>query len=92
MKQDFSNYLDTTPSAEGNFGEFGGAYLPPQLVGPMEDIHKAYLKISRSADFINELRAIRKHFQGRPTPVYHAKRISEQCGGCLLYTSYAADE
>jgi tryptophan synthase beta subunit len=85
MKQDFSNYLDTTPSAEGNFGEFGGAYLPPQLVGPMEDIHNAYMKISCSADFINELRAIRKHFQGRPTPVYHAKRISEQWGGAEIY-------
>jgi tryptophan synthase beta chain len=85
MKKDYSNYLENTPTAEGNFGEYGGAYLPPQLVGPMNEIHEAYLKISRSADFINELREIRKHFQGRPTPTYHAKRISEQCGGAEIY-------
>ena len=85
MTKDYSNYLENNPSAEGNFGEYGGAYLPPQLVGPMNDIHAAYLKISRSADFINELREIRKHFQGRPTPTYHAKRISEQCGGAEIY-------
>jgi tryptophan synthase beta chain len=85
MQKDYSTYLENTPSAEGNFGEYGGAYLPPQLIGPMNDIHEAYLKISRSADFINELRAIRKHFQGRPTPTYHAKRISEQCGGAEIY-------
>ena len=85
MKKNYSSYLETTPTADGNFGDYGGAYLPPQLIGPMKDINEAYLKISRSADFINELRAIRKHFQGRPTPTYHAKRISEQCGGAEIY-------
>ena len=85
MTTDYSSYLENTPNDEGNFGDYGGAYLPPQLIGPMNDIHEAYMKISRSADFINELRAIRKHFQGRPTPTYHAKRISEQCGGAEIY-------
>jgi tryptophan synthase beta subunit len=85
MKKNYTSYLEETPGKDGNFGDYGGAYLPPQLVGPMNDIHEAYLKISRSADFINELRAIRKHFQGRPTPTYHAKRISEQCGGAEIY-------
>ncbi|MBR6216780.1 MAG: tryptophan synthase subunit beta, partial [Spirochaetaceae bacterium] len=41
----------------------------------------AYFTISKSHDFINELRSIRKHFQGRPTPVYYCKRLSEHCGG-----------
>ena len=77
MTKDYSAYLESSPNSEGHFGDFGGAYLPPQLVGPMNDINKAYQKISCSADFINELREIRKHFQGRPTPTYHAKRISE---------------
>ena len=85
MTKDYSTYLENTPNADGNFGDYGGAFLPPQLIGPMNDIHAAYLKISRSADFINELRDIRKHFQGRPTPTYHAKRISEQCGGAEIY-------
>ena len=64
MTKDYSTYLENTPNSEGNFGDYGGAFLPPQLIGPMNDIHEAYLKISRSADFINELREIRKHFQG----------------------------
>jgi len=85
MKKDYSTYLENTPDAEGNFGDYGGAFLPPQLIGPMKEIHEAYLKISRSADFINELRSIRKHYQGRPTPTYHAKRLSEMCGGAEIY-------
>ena len=81
MKKDYRDYLQNTPDAEGRFGPYGGAYIPPQLVGPMKEIHEAYLKISRSHRFIEELRSIRKHYQGRPTPVYHAARLSEKCGG-----------
>jgi tryptophan synthase beta subunit len=85
MKKDYRNYLQTTPDADGNFGNYGGAYIPPQLIGPMKEIHEAYLKISRSHRFIEELRSIRKHYQGRPTPVYHAARLSEKCGGAQIY-------
>ncbi len=85
MKKDYSNYLETTPNAEGNFGEYGGAFIPPELVGPMKEINDAYLKISRTHRFIQELRSIYKHYQGRPTPVYHAERLSELCGGAQIY-------
>ena len=85
MKKDYRHYLENTPDAEGRFGQYGGAYIPPQLVGPMKEIHEAYLKISRSHRFIEELRSIRKHYQGRPTPVYHAARLSEKCGGAQIY-------
>jgi tryptophan synthase beta chain len=85
MKKDYSQYLQNTPDADGHFGPYGGAYIPPQLVGPMKEIHDAYLKISRSHRFIEELRSIRKHYQGRPTPVYHAARLSEKCGGAQIY-------
>jgi len=85
MKNDYSDYLETIPDASGQFGDYGGAFLPPQLEEAMKEIHAAYLKISKSADFINELRSIRKHYQGRPTPTYHAKRLSEFCGGAEIY-------
>lgn len=85
MKKDYSNYLETTPDAEGNFGEYGGAFIPPELVGPMQEINDAYLKISKTHRFIQELRSIFKHYQGRPTPVYHAERLSELCGGAQIY-------
>ncbi|MDF3129757.1 tryptophan synthase subunit beta [Kiritimatiellaeota bacterium B1221] len=85
MKHDYSTYLENTPDADGNFGEYGGSFIPPQLMGPMQEIHDAYLKISRSHRFIEELRSIYKHYQGRPTPVYHAARLSELCGGAQIY-------
>ncbi|MDD3277195.1 MAG: tryptophan synthase subunit beta [Kiritimatiellales bacterium] len=85
MKKDYRDYLKDTPDAAGHFGDYGGAYIPPQLTGPMKEIHEAYLKISRSHRFIEELRSIRKHYQGRPTPVYHAARLSEKCGGAQIY-------
>jgi tryptophan synthase beta subunit len=85
MKKDYRDYLQNTPDADGNFGNYGGSFIPPELVGPMQEIHEAYLKISRSHRFIEELRSIQKHYQGRPTPVYHAARLSEQCGGAQIY-------
>jgi tryptophan synthase beta subunit len=85
MKKDYRDYLQNTPDANGNFGNYGGSFIPPELTGPMKEIHEAYLKISRSHRFIEELRSIRKHYQGRPTPVYHAARLSELCGGAQIY-------
>lgn len=78
-------YLKRFPNKDGYFGKFGGAYLPPELVAHFEEIYQAYLKISQSADFLHELRSIRKHYQGRPTPLYFARRISEKAGGAAIY-------
>jgi tryptophan synthase beta chain len=74
------SYLKTYPNQEGYFGEFGGAFLPPELVPHFAEIEKAYQRLSRSADFINELKYIRKHYQGRPTPVYYAHNLSREVG------------
>ncbi|MBQ6296359.1 MAG: tryptophan synthase subunit beta [Selenomonadaceae bacterium] len=82
---DYSTYLKKYPSADGFFGKFGGAYLPPQLVPAMEEITQAYLTICHSSQFINELRRIRREFQGRPTPVYHCENLSRKLGNCQIY-------
>lgn len=74
------SYLKNTPNPEGYFGDFGGAFLPPELVPHFAEINKAYLELGRSADFLNELKYIRKHYQGRPTPVYYAHNLSKQTG------------
>ena len=78
-------YLKSQPDEKGYFGEYGGAFLPPQLVDEFERITEAYLKLRKSHEFLSELRRIRKHYQGRPTPVYHAKRLSDAVGGAQLY-------
>ena len=74
-------YLKQYPNKEGYFGEYGGSFVPEVLQKEMDKITKAYYTISKSHDFINELRSIRKHFQGRPTPVYYCRRLSEKYGG-----------
>jgi tryptophan synthase beta chain len=75
-----SDYFKSVPTKEGFFGEFGGSFVPPQLQEEMDKITDAYFSISKSHEFISELRRIRKHFQGRPTPVYYCKRLSEKYG------------
>ena len=81
MEKNTMEYLKQYPNKEGYFGEFGGSFVPEILQKEMDKITKAYYTISKSHDFINELRSIRKHFQGRPTPVYYCRRLSEKCGG-----------
>ncbi len=73
------------PDEQGFFGKYGGQYLPPQLEAPFAEIVKAYHEIENDAAFIAELRYIRKHFQGRPTPVYHARTLSLANGGAQIY-------
>ncbi|GGW35737.1 tryptophan synthase subunit beta [Arenibacter certesii] len=76
-----SNYFKQYPNSEGFFGEYGGAFIPPSLEVEMKKITDAYHTISKSHNFIQELRSIRKHYQGRPTPVYYCSRLSEKYGG-----------
>ena len=73
------------PNDEGFFGRYGGQFLPPQLVDAFAEISKAYHEIENDAAFIAELRYIRTHFQGRPTPVYHARSLSLANGGAKIY-------
>jgi tryptophan synthase beta chain len=75
------NYFKKYPSKEGFYEGFGGAFVPPSLEAEMKKINDAYFAISKSHNFISELRSIRKHYQGRPTPVYYCNRLSEKFGG-----------
>ena len=81
----FDSYLRQTPTPEGWFGQYGGSFIPPQLESAIAEVRDAYDMLSRSHEFIAELRSIRKHFQGRPTPVYHAARLSKRLGSSQIY-------
>src|SRR5574344_1126164 len=76
-----TNHLKKMPDEKGYFGEYGGSFIPPQLQAEMDKITDAYYSISKSHDFISELRSIRKHFQGRPTPTYFCRNLSNKTGG-----------
>lgn len=78
-------YLKEFPNAEGFFGKFGGSFVPDAIKKAMDEINVAYELIAQNSDFIAELRKIRKHFQGRPTPIYFAHNLTKQYGGAGIY-------
>lgn len=75
------DYFKIYPDEKGFFENYGGSFIPEVLQKEMKKIDDAYQTISKSQDFIDELRSIRKHYQGRPTPVSYCKRLSEKYGG-----------
>ena len=80
-----NSYLESHPDINGYFGKFGGSFIPPILEKPFADITKAYLELKNSPKFIEELKYVRKHYQGRPTPISYAKNLTEFCGGAKIY-------
>ena len=84
--RDFDNYLKEQPSENGYFGRYGGNYLEdPELIKAFNEYAEAYNTIAQSAQFIAELRRIRRDFQGRPTPVYHCQNLSNLLGRTQIY-------
>src|SRR6266545_2593474 len=67
-------------SPEGYYGKFGGAYIPEMLHRNVEELRTKYLDIINEPGFKKEFRELLKDYAGRPTPLYHAKRLSEKYG------------
>ncbi len=82
---DFETYFKNYPDENGYFGKYGGSYITPELKEAMDEITEAYFTICKSRKFIDELRRIRKEFQGRPTPISHLERLSNKLGNVQLY-------
>ena len=68
------------PDSRGHFEEFGGKYVPETLIPAITELENLYIKIRDDADFKVELSSLLKHYSGRPTPLYHARRISDEMG------------
>src|SRR5262249_27404572 len=73
------------PDAAGRFGPFGGRYVPETLVRALDELAVEYDKACQDAVFHSELASLLKHYVGRPSPLYHAKRLSQQCGGAQIW-------
>jgi tryptophan synthase beta chain len=69
----------------GQFGEFGGKYIPETLVPAIEELEKSYLKYKDEPSFKKELGYYLTQYAGRPTPLYYAKNLSERIGGARIY-------
>ncbi len=73
------------PDEKGYFGEYGGQIIPPQLVEIMNEINDAYEEVRKTDEFQSELASLNADYSGRPSPIYHAKRLSDEVGGAQIY-------
>jgi tryptophan synthase beta chain len=77
--------VDARPDARGRFGEFGGRFVPETLMHPVEELEQAYEAARRDPTFRAELERLLRDFAGRPTPLFHARRLTEHLGGAQVY-------
>jgi tryptophan synthase beta chain len=81
-----SNEVTTqVPDADGRFGPFGGRYVPETLIRALDELAAEYDKACTDAAFQTELASLLAHYVGRPSPLYHARRLSELCGGAQIW-------
>ena len=73
------------PDALGHFGRYGGVFVAETLIPALEELKEAYAVAQRDPLFIAEFEYDLKHYVGRPSPLYHAKRWSEMLGGAQIY-------
>jgi tryptophan synthase beta chain len=77
--------IDSQPDSTGHFGPYGGRFVPEILMTPLEELEKAYAEARQDPAFQAELDDLLKNFAGRPTPLYYARRLTEQLGGAKIY-------
>lgn len=73
------------PDASGHFGPYGGSFVAETLSHALAELNEAYARYSQDPEFLEEFRYELAHFVGRPSPVYHAKRWSQQQGGAQIF-------
>ncbi len=73
------------PDEQGHFGPYGGVFVAETLMEPLDELRIAYEKYLRDPDFLAELDADLRDYVGRPSPVYHAERLSRELGGAQIY-------
>jgi tryptophan synthase beta chain len=80
-----SSTIGVTATVAGRFGAYGGRYVPETLMAALEELEQAYAVAQKDAAFQAELDDLLHHYCGRPTPLYFAKRLTEQMGGAKIY-------
>jgi tryptophan synthase beta chain len=73
------------PDAKGHFGPYGGVFVAETLIHALDELRTQYERMRTDPEFIAEFASELKHYVGRPSPVYHAKRLSEHCGGAQIW-------
>ncbi|WP_337288496.1 tryptophan synthase subunit beta [Candidatus Methylomirabilis sp.] len=73
------------PDARGHFGRYGGKFVPETLMAALTELEKVYLEAKADPGFQSELQGYLRHYVGRPTPLYFARRLTEYLGGPRIY-------
>ena len=77
--------LVSEPDATGHWGNYGGRYVPETLVAPLDELTREFMRARSDSGFADEFEQLLRDFSGRPTPLFHAKRLSEHGGGAQIY-------
>ena len=83
MQENLENY--NFPDSSGHFGPYGGVFVPETLIHALEDLRDNYETLKNTPSFMEEFHSDLKHFVGRPSPVYYAKRLTEMLGGAQIW-------
>lgn len=69
----------------GYFGKYGGCFVPDEIKTELEELYAQYLALKKTKAFRDELNYLRRYYQGRPTPLYYCKKLTETIGGAKIY-------
>jgi tryptophan synthase beta chain len=73
------------PDATGHWGNYGGRYVPETLVAPLDELTREFMLAQTDSEFASEFEELLRDLSGRPTPLFHARRLSEKGGGAQIY-------
>ncbi|OGW16062.1 MAG: tryptophan synthase subunit beta [Nitrospinae bacterium RIFCSPLOWO2_12_FULL_45_22] len=80
-----TNMAQPLPDSRGHFGLFGGKFVPETLMTPLEELEAAYCAAKSDQEFQATLKDYLRYYAGRPTPLYYARRLTEELGGVKIY-------
>jgi tryptophan synthase beta chain len=83
--QNSERRLSDLPDEHGHFGPYGGIFVAETLMEPLDELRLAYQRYLKDPEFLAELDADLQHYVGRPSPIYHAERLSRELGGAQIY-------
>ena len=80
-----SSITKSEPDEHGHWGEFGGRYVPETLVAPLDELTNKFMRAREDPNFWGELNQLLRDYCGRPTPLFHARRLTAYAGGAQIY-------
>src|SRR5712675_3175707 len=80
-----SRVTTSEPDEHGHWGKFGGRYVPETLVAPLEELTTEFMRAQGDPNFGRELNLLLRDYVGRPTPLFHARRLTTHAGGAQIY-------